>query len=170
MSRPAVLFAIIALVPGAARAVDYPSRKPGLWELTMTMGSGRTMTSEQCTDQTTDKDMIMSAGPAQQACKRTELQKTATGFVSDATCTFGNVTRTSHTEVSGDFNSAYTVKVTSHGSSESAMPADTSMTMNAKWVGPCKADQKPGDIIMQGGMKMNVKDMQNMRAPVAPKQ
>jgi hypothetical protein len=39
------------------------------------------------------------------------------------------------------------------------MPAETSMTIEAKWAGPCKADQKPGDIIMANGMKMNVTDI-----------
>ena len=60
------------------------------------------------------------------------------------------------------------------------MPADTNMTMAAKWAGPCKADQTPGDMIIgersdavlqtatPGGMKMNVKDMQKMRGMVPP--
>jgi hypothetical protein len=34
------------------------------------------------------------------------------------------------------------------------------MAIEAKWLGACKADQKPGDIIMANGMKMNVTDMQ----------
>jgi hypothetical protein len=33
------------------------------------------------------------------------------------------------------------------------------MNIAAKWLGACKADQKPGDIIMASGMKMNVTDM-----------
>ena len=39
------------------------------------------------------------------------------------------------------------------------MPAETDMTIEAKWLGACKADQKPGDIIMANGMKMNILDM-----------
>ena len=31
--------------------------------------------------------------------------------------------------------------------------------LSARWVGPCEADQKPGDIIMPNGMKMNMKTM-----------
>jgi hypothetical protein len=34
------------------------------------------------------------------------------------------------------------------------------MTMDAKWLGPCAADQKPGDIIMSNGMKINVPEME----------
>jgi hypothetical protein len=34
------------------------------------------------------------------------------------------------------------------------------MTINAKWLGPCKPGQKPGDIVMPGGMKINPQDYQ----------
>ena len=33
------------------------------------------------------------------------------------------------------------------------------MTVAAKWLGPCEADQKPGDLILPNGMKMNLRDM-----------
>ena len=36
------------------------------------------------------------------------------------------------------------------------------MTIDAKWMGACAADQKPGDMIMAGGRKVNIRDMQNM--------
>lgn len=161
---------VVGLAPTLAGAVDYPTRKAGLWELTMTMTSGRTMTMSHCTDPSIDKDMIANANPStQQACTRSDLQKTATGYASDSTCKFGATTTVSHSEIAGDFNAAYTVTVTGHNSGgPSGVPADTNMTMAAKWIGPCKADQKPGDMIMPGGMKMNVKDLQNMRGMVPP--
>ena len=37
------------------------------------------------------------------------------------------------------------------------------MTMEARWTGPCTAGQKPGDIIMGNGMKMNVRDLQKVQ-------
>ena len=49
------------------------------------------------------------------------------------------------------------------------MPRDSVTTVEAKWLGACKADQKPGDIMMPGGMKMNIKDMQKLKALI-PKQ
>ena len=81
----------------------------------------------------------------------------------DSVCNFGAGTTTSHGVVAGDFNSAYTVKINSKregGPAIPNMPAETNMTVEAKWLGACKADQKPGDIIMANGMKMNVSDMQ----------
>ena len=34
------------------------------------------------------------------------------------------------------------------------------MTMEAKWLGPCAADQKPGDMIMSNGRTINILEMQ----------
>ncbi len=170
MHRMGLVGLAFALASTTAGAVDYPTRKAGLWELTMTPTSGRTMTMSQCTDPSIDKDMIANANPSmQQICTRSELQKTATGYASDSTCKMGGMTMTSHSEINGDFNSAYTVTVTSHNTGMPAgMPADNNMTIAAKWVGPCKADQTPGDVVMPGGMKMNVKDLQKMRNMMAP--
>jgi len=68
-----IVFAALsfAVTPTIASAVYYPTRKAGLWELTMTMAAGRTMTMSQCTDPSIDKDMIANANPSmQQACTR----------------------------------------------------------------------------------------------------
>ena len=32
--------------------------------------------------------------------------------------------------------------------------------VEARWVGPCKADQRPGDVILSNGMKINMNDVQ----------
>ena len=43
------------------------------------------------------------------------------------------------------------------------VPRETAMTVEAKWLGPCKPGQKPGDIVMPGGFKLNVTDMQKLK-------
>lgn len=57
------------------------------------------------------------------------------------------------------------MKVSTKG--DGKLPESVTM-MDAKWLGACKADQKAGDIVMPGGMKMNIKDMQAMQG-MAPK-
>ncbi|WP_316161628.1 DUF3617 domain-containing protein [Bradyrhizobium sp. SZCCHNRI20481] len=150
-----------------ARAVDLPVRKAGLWELKMVRSGGQLpeMTMQHCTDETTDRDMNNMASPmAQQVCSKQDIQKTATGYVSDAVCSFGGMNTTSHADITGDFNSAYTVKTTSRIQGGAAGAAkETAMTIEAKWLGACKPDQKAGDIVMPGGMKMNVKDVNKLK-------
>jgi len=159
---------LLALLPAPeARAVEIPVRKAGLWELKM-LNSGSPlpeMTMQHCTDETTDKAMTDAASPmAKDMCPKQDLQKTATGYVSDSVCKVGGMSITSHSETTGDFNSGYTVKSTSHSEGgPSGAPRDTTTTIEAKWLGACKPDQKPGDIVMPGGFKMNVKDMQKLK-------
>ncbi len=65
----------------------------------------------------------------------------------------------------GDFNSAYTVKSTSHSErGPNAAPGDHVTTIEAKWLGACKPDQKPGDVVMPGGFKMNIKDVDKLKS------
>ena len=164
---------LLAALPAlAASAVELPTRKAGLWELKMLRAGSPTpeMTMQHCTDETTEKEMGASLSPmAKQACSKNDIQKTATGYVADSVCDIGGVSMTSHSETTGDFNSGYTVKVTSHSQGGPSGPRDTTMTVEAKWLGACKADQKPGDIVMPGGRTMNVKDMEKLKGLI-PKQ
>ncbi|MBN9594858.1 MAG: hypothetical protein J0G36_05850 [Afipia sp.] len=167
MTALTVCAALVSL-PALAGPVEMPNRKPGLWEVKVNAGAQMpAMTMQQCTDASTDKDMASTFSPmAKEMCAKQDMQKTATGLVIESTCTVSGVTSTSRTEIVGDFNSAYTVKVVTKGSGK--IP-DSVTTMEAKWMGACKADQKPGDIVMPGGMKMNIKDMQSMTG-ARPKQ
>ncbi len=159
-----------ALSAPAVRADELPVRKPGLWEMKMVKTGSPLpeMTMQHCTDPATDKDMTNSASPmAKQVCSRQEVQKTATGYFSDSVCSVAGVQMTSHSEVTGDFNAAYTVETTSHREGgPKSLPHDATTVIEAKWLGPCKPDQKPGDIVMPGGFKFNVKDAEELKGLV----
>ena len=107
---------LLALLPvGAAGAVELPVRKAGLWEMKVLRAGSPSpdMTMQQCTDETTDKDMSTAMSPmGKEMCSKQDIQKTATGYVTDSICGIAGVTITSHAEITGDFNSAYTVKST----------------------------------------------------------
>jgi hypothetical protein len=157
---------LLASLPlSAAHAEEMPLRKAGLWEMKIVM-TGSPMTMQHCTDETTDKDMSNMASPmAKQVCSKQDFQKTATGYIGDSVCSVGGVSITSHSEITGDFNSAYTVKTTGH-IERAGKPVDTVTTIEAKWLGACKPDQKPGDIVMPGGFKLNVKDAEKLKGLV----
>jgi hypothetical protein len=178
MARQLVCFGsavvLLALVPACeASAVELPIRKAGLWEMKVlrTGSPAPDMTMQHCTDATTDKQMSTSFSPSKDICSKQDIQKTATGYVSDSVCSVAGMTITSHAEITGDFNSAYTVKSTSHSErGPSSVPRDSTTMIEAKWLGACKPDQKPGDIMMPGGMKMNIMDLEKMKSmmPKAP--
>ena len=165
MHRPLSLIALALACAQSAMALDLPARKAGLWEIKMTM-EGRNFpmpVAQHCIDAETDKLMSAIGDARQQMCSKRDVQKVGSTVVVDSVCKIGETTTTSHAVVSGDFNSAYTVKVSSKregGPAMPGLPADgtSTMTIDAKWLGPCAADQRPGDMII-AGRKMNVRDI-----------
>ena len=160
---------LLATLPADhARADDLPIRKAGLWEIKVahTGSPLPSLTMQHCTDETVDKDMNNMVSPmAKQICTKQDTQKTATGYVTDSVCSVAGVSVSSHSEISGDFNSAYTVTTTSHGDVGKSVPHDAVTRIEAKWLGACKPDQKPGDVVMPGGgFKLNVKDVDKLKA------
>jgi hypothetical protein len=160
----AAAFTIMAVAMPALTA-ELPSRKPGLWEVRTSIEgrNGPGLTIRQCIDASTDQMMQSSAGPlAQAACSRRDVEKSGNTVTIDSACTLAGKTATSHAAITGSFDSAYTMTVTSQSG---ALPGGKmTMTIAAKWLGPCTADQKPGDMIVGNGVKMNILEMQK-RAP-----
>ena len=158
----------LSLAFTTARADELPTRKAGLWEMKVAkVGSViPELTMQHCTDETTDKDMINAVSPlAKQICTKQEVQKTATGYVTDAVCSVAGVSMTSHSEISGDFNAAYSVSTVSHLDKGPENLRNTTTKIEAKYLGDCKPGQKPGDIIMPGGgFKLNVKDADKLKS------
>ena len=149
MTRQLVCFGsaavvLLALVPACeASAVELPIRKAGLWEMKVlrTGSPVPDMTMQHCTDATTDKQMSTSFSPSKDICSKQDIQKTASGYVSDSVCGVAGMTITSHAEITGDFNSAYTVKSSSHSErGPSSVPRDSTTMIEAKWLGACKPD------------------------------
>jgi hypothetical protein len=174
MTRPVAVWLAVSLVVsigllsagGRASAEDLPQRKPGLWAMKIAHnGSGLPeLTMQHCTDGTTDKDMNNVVSPmAKQICSKQDLQKTTTGYVADSVCSMGGGTMTAHSEITGDFSSAYTVVTTSHTDSGPTNLRDLTTRIEAKWLGECKPGQKAGDIVMPGGFKLNVKDAEKLK-------
>jgi hypothetical protein len=148
-------FVLICTTP--IRADELPSRKPGLWEVRTRIDTHNvpTVVIQQCIDATTDQMMLSIAGPySQDVCPKRTVQRSADAITIDSACTFAGKPATAHAVVTGSFDSDYTMTVTSRSEAE---PGKT-MTMNidAKWLSPCTADQKPGDMIFGNGIKVNI--------------
>jgi hypothetical protein len=159
-----VTISLLALISfaTAAWAVDMPSRRPGLWEISMSFGDGNAQAQvmRQCVDAATDQMMQSRAGPnGQRDCSKRDVEKSGDSITIDSTCVIAGQSRTSHAVITGSFDSAYTMVLTSQGDSAPVM------TMKSKWLGPCTADQRPGDMIMANGMKINILDARKLIAP-----
>ena len=169
MTRSGAAFILVRTGTVPTLAAELPSRKPGLWEIKIALDNrnGTSPAVRQCIDAATDQAMQSNAGAITQVtCAKRDVQRTATGITIDSTCTVAGKTTTSHAVVTGSFDSAYTMTVTSQG--DGTPGGGTTRTISAQWLGPCAADQRPGDMIMSNGMKMNIIEMQRRGGQPGP--
>src|SRR3954452_23587435 len=135
--RSVLILAVTLITTPALAQEQMPSRKAGLWEMTMTFeGRGAPpQTMQQCIDAATDKSMQdMSQGMRGQSCSKRETKKVGNTIVFDSVCSTGAGTAPSQGVVAGDFNPAYGVKINSKrkgGPPVSNMPAETNMTVES---------------------------------------
>jgi len=155
-----------------AHAVDYPKRKPGLWELTRSAPNPKfpAQVSRICLDATTDALFYQfGVSSSRKLCGKLDMHTVGSQFVIDAVCTIGASEVTSRTTFTFHGDNAYHQETTVHHDSPSSdKRADSLTTLDAKWLGACTADMKPGDLVTQPSallptsMRMNILDM--MRA------
>jgi hypothetical protein len=164
MLRPAAVLSALVALAAPACAVELPPHKPGLWQMTVLLGAkdAPAVTVKRCTDAETDTLLAgLARGWAHDACARQDVKRDGDRLVIDSTCTVGPATTTTHAEITGSFDDAYTLKVATRRESRqgaAGRSAERTITMDAKWLGPCEAGQKPGDIVLPGGVTMNVRN------------
>ena len=163
----------IGLVCAAASALatDYPPRKPGLWELTRSAPNPRYPPQVQqiCLDAATDA-LLYKVGISigNQACSKIDVQSSANKVEIHAVCKFGTSTTTSSSVITFRGDTAYHEDIAIHYDPPlMGKTSESTSTTDAKWVGACTADMKPGDIAVMPSptmpipMRMNIRDMLN---------
>jgi hypothetical protein len=150
-----------------AVADELPIRKAGLWEIKikLTGGAAPTAMMRHCTDESVDRKMSTLFNPLSPApCTKSSTQKEGDLYTIDSSCSADDKIVKVHSDINGDFQSSYTVvtetKVQDDPDSD---PTLTSMTLEGKYAGSCKLGQKPGDVMMAGGLKVNIKDMDSFK-------
>ena len=135
----------------AASAGDFPARKPGLWEVTI--AGPHPVKLRQCSDAASDQAMAQAGIGLSADCSKRDVQQTGAGIVIDSVCRSAGKTTTSHIVITGSLDSKYTMVMSSQAQGK---PAAAPMTINGEWLGACQADQKPGEMIMPDGTKVNL--------------
>ncbi|HET6390101.1 DUF3617 domain-containing protein [Hyphomicrobium sp.] len=154
---------VLALVGAAvADPVELPSRRPGYWEISIGHGSKAAfkMTVHACIDAATDKAMMEAGTSAMdEMCSDREVKREGDAWIWDTKCTMGPMKTSSHMVITGDFQSAYQMEISSDVTGLDA-PEKTVMTHKGKWLSEaCPAGVKPGDMQMPGGITINAGEM-----------
>ena len=156
--RALILALLVAALPATVTAADLPKRKSGLWEITTSEPGGPPgPIATMCIDEKLD-DMAKQLSAGAVTCTRQELRREGDRYISDSVCKIGDSTATTHAVISGDFESTYQADIQARYSPPLMGMTEGRSVMNAKWLGPCRAGQRPGDIVMPGGSTINIYD------------
>jgi len=159
-----VLFAVSA---APALSADFPARRAGLWDVTVNMESMKipARTNKMCIDSATDAK-LMNLGVASKEAKCTSMNVSGMGStrIVDSVCHMNGGEQKNHIVMTYSGNSAYHMDMQSQFSPPIAGKSQSHITQDAKWIGPCPADMKPGDMMING-MKINMLDAANRPAP-----
>ena len=143
----------LTLVAGAAfgAEISLPHHKPGLWQNDILV-AGKHAANQQCFDEASEVKMVAIS---KQHCSEHRVVHNANGsWTTTGVCQFTpGITQTSRSDISGDFNSKLTI------ATQSTAATTTQATITSTWVGPCKSDQRGGDVITSSGAKVNMIDM-----------
>lgn len=132
---------------------DAPRRKSGLWHISITSPEmpQMQMQFQECVDQKTDDLMKPQVpGDDEVSCSKIDIRREGAGFVMDSVCKMNGTTVTTRSVFSGNFDSAYKVDNKSTYRPPFEGLREATMRMEARWTGPCKPGQKPGDVDIPG--------------------
>jgi len=142
-------FLSLLLLATTACASHEAIYKPGLWEISRQTdhAKGKTVVEKRCVGKetrSTNKDSCSKRSVARQGAQTTI----------DSVCSFRGSSITTHEVITHSGSDAYHGVETSridppiHGLSETVSMED------GKWIGPCPADMKPGDMLLPDGTKV----------------
>lgn len=145
---------------GALPAAEMPKRKPGLWEVNARMEGMQAMGAiQQCIDQYTDDMMQQQGKKEKQNCSVIDIKPQGNQVTVHSVCKVEGSTATTDAVFAGAFDSAYKGDMHTRFNPPMHGTSETRMSIDARWLGPCKPGQKPGDVIMPNVGGMNLKEM-----------
>jgi hypothetical protein len=164
-----VAFCAVCLPGLSIAADDIPHRKPGLWRMENIMQGEPSPAGaiEMCIDEKTDDIMRQNVGENGPKCEKPSFARDGDKYRISSTCKLDKSVTKTEGVFTGSFDSAYRgeLHITYTPPIHNLAAAD--MVLEAKWLGPCKPGQKPGDIVMPGlkgaGGQMNLQELMKKR-------
>lgn len=155
-----------ALVATQSPAQDLPKMKAGLWE-TVTTSAGpkgaaaHTSKTSMCINEAVQKEMMSIGQNMGAKCSKSNMRRDGNKYYGETECSMGQMTvkSTSVTTFSGD--SSYRGETRATFSPPMGGMSESNSTTDGKFVGPCPANMKPGDV-NTGGRISNINDMSKM--------
>jgi hypothetical protein len=153
------LVIVAGLLAAQTNAADAPRRKSGLWEMkTQMAGMPSRGPMQMCVDQASD-NLMQERAQEKINCPVMDVNRSAGKVTIHSVCKHDTITSTSDAVITGDFDSSYHSDMVIRYDPPQQGMKELKMVQDARWLGPCKAGQKPGDLIMPGMPAVNMQEM-----------
>lgn len=179
MRSPALLhsafaFTVTFAVATVAFALDLPTMKAGQWEMMSSSskaggGANPPAKTTMCTDAKMQKELIaMGAGMSREMCTKNDFKRDGAKIVTSAECKIGDSKIVSRAVMTLTGDTGYRTEISATYEPPFMGMKDSKSTIEGKYVGPCRDGMVPGDFIMPGGQKVNMKGMLDRKASMPP--
>jgi Protein of unknown function (DUF3617) len=161
----ALLCVVVTCSVAIVRADELPHRRPGLWEITHNNvdANNPARTSKICIDAATETMLRdMGATVAKSNCSKAAVSVSGNAVSVDSVCQLDRTRLTTHTVITFTSDTTYHHVAAVHFDPPLFGRSDSTSEMDGRWLGPCAADMRPGDVITPMG-KINLVD--RARAP-----
>jgi hypothetical protein len=152
---------------GAALAAEPPVLKSGLWEVTRnsaTTPPDRRSVTTMCLDESVQAQMReFGMGATKEMCSQNERSFAGNKMTMSATCQLGPTTMKTNSVMTFNSNTSYHMDGTATYDPPMMNMKESRTSIDAKWVGPCRAGQQPGDVTLENGQTVNIKQMMTQK-------
>jgi hypothetical protein len=169
------LFALAATLALPCVAQDYPKLKSGQWELVTRMnaataaGAPPPTRSTMCTDEALQKEMMsMGAGTTKEMCSKNETKREGNQIIGTAECKLGESKISSRSVMTLTGDTGYRTEITATYDPPVNGTRESRITLEGKYVGPCRDGLVPGDFIGPNGQKFNLKGIAAGKGQMPP--
>jgi hypothetical protein len=159
--RPLPFFtACAAFLSQGASTAELPKHKPGLWEIKTDSANQASLgvPLRFCVGEEADTILNWTRSHPRQECGDVNVETEKNRLSLHIECRFKEVTVATDGFFEGAFDSAYKGRINYTVESPQGR-RELSITQEARWLGPCEAGQKPGDIIMPNKERLNADEI-----------
>jgi hypothetical protein len=140
---------------------EFPQRKPGLWEIRTTAAHSMGLAPAMfCVGDTTDnaKDHLDRGYGEKGSCRTGPFRQMGQAFVSESVCREARNVVSSRSIATGDFSSTYRIDTQTSYSLIQGPRRDDSEAIEGRYVNPCPANMRAGDLLIPGMGRINMVD------------
>ncbi len=151
----------LALACGAS-AAEPPVLKSGLWEVVRSGGPQpeRKSLTTMCLDESVQAQMReFGMGATKEMCSQNDRRVEGNKMTMTTTCNLGQTTMKSSSVMTFSGNTSYHMDASATYDPPLMNMTESKTSVDAKWVGACKPGQQPGDVTLETGQTVNIKQM-----------